>query len=249
MRSLLGQGTASYIDTPTAWDAKAKHIHRTFMQTLGQAPPRQTPIVTIVQTQSAEDVTLTLMHIQVDDDDIMEAWLIEPRVRKAETRVALALHQTIDDGKDEVTGLAGSPDLAYGRELARRGWTVLAPDHFALTRRYAKGLRAFDTARFYERYPKWSAVGKTLADAQAALDVLDQLPQTTGRPIPRRNEHTPLGSDGSACATSGLQLRPVSHGGQPAARSSFPQRVVHLLQRPEAQTERTSRSAALVGFS
>jgi Prolyl oligopeptidase family len=45
----------------------------------------------------------------------------------------LALHQTNGRlGKDEVVGLSGSKNLHYGRELAERGYVVLAPDYPSL---------------------------------------------------------------------------------------------------------------------
>ncbi len=45
----------------------------------------------------------------------------------------IALHQTNGRlGKDEVAGLAGSENLQYGRELAERGYVVLAPDYPSL---------------------------------------------------------------------------------------------------------------------
>ena len=42
---------------------------------------------------------------------------------------ALALHPTIDCGKEDVVGLSGRPNRNYGEELARLGYAVLAPDY------------------------------------------------------------------------------------------------------------------------
>src|SRR6185312_3647456 len=59
------------------------------------------------------------------------AWLLTPRgaATGAGPRPAvLALHQTVPQGKDEPAGLEGDPELALGRELAARGFVVLAPD-------------------------------------------------------------------------------------------------------------------------
>jgi dienelactone hydrolase len=47
-------------------------------------------------------------------------------VRRA---AVLALHQTVPIGKDEPVGLGGRPTLRYGKELAERGYVVLAPDY------------------------------------------------------------------------------------------------------------------------
>jgi pimeloyl-ACP methyl ester carboxylesterase len=40
----------------------------------------------------------------------------------------LCLHQTTRHGKDEPAGLAGLPNLCYGKELALRGYLCFAPD-------------------------------------------------------------------------------------------------------------------------
>ena len=84
----------------------------------------------------------------------------------------LALHQTIKFGKDEVVGLKGFPDFAYGHELAMRGYTVLAPYQLTAGDRIYPGKDSFDSSPFYEQYPDWSIVGKNLEDSKSAIDVL-----------------------------------------------------------------------------
>ena len=48
--------------------------------------------------------------------------------------------------------------------LTKRGFAVLAFDQIGF------GARVLDAARFYERYPAWSLMGKMVADTRAALD-------------------------------------------------------------------------------
>lgn len=112
----------------------------------------------------------------------MEAWLLEP-VDGNIKGVALAPHGTNEHGKDYVAGTADVEHAPYALELAQRGWVVLAPDCHALCNRYARGLDAYDTAAFYERFPQWSSVGKIIVDLRACVDVLDQLPQTKGHAV------------------------------------------------------------------
>lgn len=178
MRRLLdGIGDAD------AWHARAAEIRDTFMRTLGPTPPSQyLRGFEADPPQRDGDVTRTLLRITVDDDDVMEAWLIEPAGRDP-VGVALAPHGTNEHGKDYVAAATSTQHKPYGLELAQRGWIVLAPDAHALCNRYAKGLKPYDTARFYERFPGWSSVGKIIIDLRACLDVLEQLPQTKGRPV------------------------------------------------------------------
>jgi acetyl esterase/lipase len=82
------------------------------------------------------------------------------------------MHQTNDFGKDEVVGLYGNKDYAYGHELATHGYVVLAPDYLTAGERVFPGKGNFDSAPFYEKYPNWSMVGKDIEDSMSAIDVL-----------------------------------------------------------------------------
>jgi dienelactone hydrolase len=59
-----------------------------------------------------------------------------------------------------------SPHLA----VARAGFVVFSFDQIG------NGTRIEEARRFYERYPRWSLRGKTVADTRAALDALEKLP-------------------------------------------------------------------------
>lgn len=50
--------------------------------------------------------------------------------------------------------------------LAKRGFAVLAFDQIGF------GSRVLDAGRFYQRYPRWSLMGKMVADTRAALEAL-----------------------------------------------------------------------------
>lgn len=72
---------------------------------------------------------------------------------------------------------AGSPWSTGGRDytlerrpdfqdLVKRGFAVLAFDQIGF------GTRVLDARQFYERYPRWSLMGRMVADTRAALDAL-----------------------------------------------------------------------------
>jgi dienelactone hydrolase len=54
-------------------------------------------------------------------------------------------------------------------ELVKRGFAVLAFDQIGF------GTRVLDTNNFYKRYPKWSLMGKMVADTRAAVDAVRAL--------------------------------------------------------------------------
>ena len=73
---------------------------------------------------------LTVSFVSGDPDRI-PAYLYVPVTEPGAARrpAMLALHQTTDIGKDDVDGGGNNPNLAYARELAERGYVVLAPDY------------------------------------------------------------------------------------------------------------------------
>ena len=84
------------------------------------------------------------------------------------------LHQTIAAGKDEVAGLTGDPNKAVFDHLCRRGYVVIAPDHFVAGDRIPPE-GPYETARFYKKHPEWTAVGKFTYEHAIAIDVLQSL--------------------------------------------------------------------------
>jgi len=111
----------------------------------------------------------------VRDGEPVPAYLLVPNSGGTRPGPAvLALHQTTDAGKDEVVGIRGNPDFAYGKELVERGYVVLAPDAITAGERISSA-GPFNTDSFYTVYPDWSALGKMLQDHQRGIDVLETL--------------------------------------------------------------------------
>lgn len=113
------------------------------------------------------------------DEEIAAYLLVHERIEQASDRqhpAVLALHQTSEHGKDEPTGLAGDPELAYGLELAAAGYVVLVPDALSAGERVLPGQQPFQTALFYAQQPDWSMIGKMAADHRAAVSLLAGLP-------------------------------------------------------------------------
>jgi fermentation-respiration switch protein FrsA (DUF1100 family) len=56
---------------------------------------------------------------------------------------------------------------------------VLAPDHFVAGERIPPE-GPYDTSRFYQKHPAWTAMGKAVHEGTIALDVLQSLPEVDG---------------------------------------------------------------------
>jgi len=157
-----------------AWEKQSEMIKRVVRRTIG-APTLVSPPFD-VKTFSVEQMTgyeRRLIEYSVDIDDRVKAYLCIPKNMTGLVPGVLVLHQTTAFGKREAVGIDGKKSLAFGHDLAERGYITLSPDSITAGERIDQ-YRAFDTRGHYLRHPNISAMGKMLYDAQRALDLLAQ---------------------------------------------------------------------------
>jgi dienelactone hydrolase len=155
------------------WEQQREDIIKRLFATIGSQPvERNTRDLAFIREERMDGYLRHKISYQVGDGEMISAYLLRPERLVQPAPAVLALHQTVDSGKEEVAGLDGSSDFAYGHELAQRGYIILAPDHLTAGERIYPGKGSFDSGPFYEKYPAWSMVGKNLEDSKSAVDVL-----------------------------------------------------------------------------
>ena len=175
IKALLSTGRA-VITELDQWQAKRKDIVARLYDTVGRPPVlRDTRAIEVLREEELPKYLRRRICYVVGEDDPVWAYLLVPHAVERPMPAIVAMHQTGDSGKDEVVGLAGCPDFAYGHELASRGYVVLAPDYLTAGERIYPLVEAFDSGPFYEQYPDCSMVGKNVEDSMAAVDVLCEL--------------------------------------------------------------------------
>lgn len=117
-----------------------------------------------------------LISYAVEEDERAHAYLAIPLDRKEPGAAVVALHGTYPKGKEQAAGLEPDKTRAHLDHLARRGFVVIAPDHFVAGERIPPE-GAYDTTRFHQRHPEWTAVGKFTYEHSIAVDVLMTLPE------------------------------------------------------------------------
>ncbi|MCF6285724.1 MAG: dienelactone hydrolase family protein, partial [Candidatus Hydrogenedentes bacterium] len=120
--------------------------------------------------------TRKLISYAVEADERAHAYLGIPLEAKGKLPAVVALHGTFAEGAKRAAGLVQNPNKAYLDHLCRRGYVVIAPEHFVSGHRIPKK-GAYDTAAFYEKHPNWTAVGKFTYEHSIAIDVLETLPE------------------------------------------------------------------------
>jgi dienelactone hydrolase len=132
--AVLGpDGRIQPVQTPADWASRRQQIVAGMELVMGKLPERSglpPPQVEVLGQTDKDGYTQVSLRYRSDEDDWVPAYLLLPAGRPAGRRgpAMLALHQTTGAGKKEVAGEEGSGNLAYGMELAQRGYVVLAPD-------------------------------------------------------------------------------------------------------------------------
>lgn len=133
----------------------------------------------VVETRRDGALHLQRLRYSLTDDEWGYAWLLTADDPARTRRPAvIALHQTVPQGKDEPVGLNGDGCLAYGKQLAERGFAVLAPDAigFGERARDHPHARYHSADQFFAAHPDGSVMAKMVYDVSRAVDLLEQLP-------------------------------------------------------------------------
>jgi pimeloyl-ACP methyl ester carboxylesterase len=167
------------IKTPAEWQAHKQVLRKRFRDLIrDDEKPAKPPLeLTTHESVTVDGVyTRKLISYNVEADERAHAYLAIPLDLKGPAPAIVALHGTFPQGKEQAAGLLDDPEKAYLDHLARRGYVVIAPDHFVAGHRIPPE-GAYVTTRFYEKHPDWTAVGKFTYEHSIAIDVLQSLPE------------------------------------------------------------------------
>ena len=169
-----------YVQVTSAgqWEEKRSIIQEVLLDFLLPHPDELQPLdLVLLSEEDMGGYVRKKLEYSTLPGERVRAWLLIPtRGNTLPAPGILALHQTTPSGKDEVVGLEGDPRMAYGLELVRRGYVVLAPDGITMGERVS-GAPFSDTRAIYERFPHWSALGIMTWEAVQAVNVLVSLPE------------------------------------------------------------------------
>lgn len=130
-----GDGEERDVRTVGDWKRRRAHILLGMQAAMGPLPERSDlpPLDVRDHERVAGDGCIRRkISFAVEDGDRLHAFLYVPGGRGGaglRRPAILALHPTASIGKGVVAGLGDRPNRAYGLELARRGYVVLAPDY------------------------------------------------------------------------------------------------------------------------
>lgn len=127
-------GWESPVNTLDEWELKRSQILEGMQKAMGRLPARSgLPMLNVQVTDSLKEDHYTRLTISftVAEGESLSAYLYVPLREGTQKKfpAMLALHPTGDLGKGIVDGRSPRANRAYARELAQRGYVVIAPDY------------------------------------------------------------------------------------------------------------------------
>lgn len=162
------------------WAGRRELLHKRFLDLIrDQHKPAKPPLdLQIHETvEVPEGYTRQLISYAVEADERAHAYLAIPKRPAGQTSklpAIVALHGTFPKGIEQAAGLVDDATKAHLHHLAQQGYVVIAPEHFVSGRRIPPE-GAYDTTRFHQKHPEWTAVGKFTYEHSIAIDVLETL--------------------------------------------------------------------------
>jgi dienelactone hydrolase len=178
--------------TAAQWPKEQQKWRKVSEQVLGSlsdGPPTKFRHEALGATYRTEKYSMRRYRYTLTDEEWGYAWLMMPNDRRVKQGVVIAHHQTVPSGKDEPVALDVVPEadagVYYAKELAERGFVVLAPDAIAFGERQAahRNTKYRSAEQFFGAQPHGSVMGKMAFDTSRAIDFLQQLPELNAKRI------------------------------------------------------------------
>ncbi len=176
---VLQQPDGRRIRDPEEWKARRADIRRRLEWLLGEPPPvaadpggsygaETPPVATLLERES---VPARLQRVRLNFGNYVAGDLYYPTNLVGTDRrlpIFVWLHPlSVPTGYMAGYRRGEAPHLA----LTRSGYAVFAFDQIGC------GSRIYEVRDFYRRYPRWSLLGKTVADTRTAVEALSRQPQ------------------------------------------------------------------------
>lgn len=147
---------------------------------LGETPTKLDLNPQVVEEVDCSSFVRRKISYSVELGETVSAYLSIPKDGAGPFPAVYCFHQHGGNrllGKSEVVGLAGSPDQAYAKELAERGYVTLAPDAVCFEERAdAEDPVYYHLHQLHTRLVKGQTLlGKVLFDMSMGIDFLQSL--------------------------------------------------------------------------
>lgn len=134
------------------WQEKRARLFEGFKRVIGPFPEKAPLNARTISREDKGDYIQEKVVYESEPGEEVPAYLLIPKGLKGPAPAVFCHHQhnaEFQIGKSEVVGMLGNPEQAYGKELAQRGYIVLAADALCFEERREDSL---DGGAAYERF-------------------------------------------------------------------------------------------------
>ncbi|MBK5294638.1 MAG: alpha/beta fold hydrolase [Acidobacteriia bacterium] len=155
--------------------ADVAQIRANMEKVMGPLPVKSTAPVAVELLEEETTPTFTRRKITYlsEGADRVPAYVLIPKGKAGKFPAMVCLHQTTKLGKAEPAGTGPKVNLHYGKELAERGYVVIAPDY--------PGFGDYVLDAYAMGYA--SATMKGIVNHRRAIDVLRSMPEVDANRI------------------------------------------------------------------
>ncbi|MDI9604257.1 MAG: alpha/beta fold hydrolase [Bacteroidota bacterium] len=162
------KGERLLVTTAKEWNRKREEVLKNMQEVMGPLPRGKRSFkVNYTETEEFPGYTRYGINFQAAPGETIYAYLYQPKGDAKRYPAMLALHETGPGGKRISDGDTGKPNMAYAKELAERGYVVIAPDYPSMGE-----LKGHDFAS--DRYASATMLG--IFNHIACVDLLQKLP-------------------------------------------------------------------------
>ncbi len=162
------------VETREDWQQHRTVLRQRYLDLIGDShkPPKPSLDLQVEEVKVVDGRYQRLaISYNVESDERAHAYLGIPLGLERKAPAVVALHGTHEQGARQTAALVDDPDKAFLDHLCRRGYVVIAPEHFVSGKRVPPE-GPYETGRFYKKHPHWTAVGKFTFEHSIAVDVL-----------------------------------------------------------------------------
>jgi dienelactone hydrolase len=166
------------------WLQQRKKLRESWLGFLGTINrPQNRPTIELLDEERAGTVVRQLIRYENQPNWPTEAYVLKPAATDSVPRPGVVVfHSTVAHSIRQPAGVEGTPEKAFGLELAKRGFVTLCPRNFLWPDNQtidAKG----QTQLFASQHGECKGMAKMLLDAQVAVDMLSAMPSVDTKRI------------------------------------------------------------------
>jgi hypothetical protein len=115
-----------------SWRPKREAIRRWWLDFLrpNRADRKDPPLFRVIEEDRPDGVVRERIQYEGERDDPTEAYVLRPAKDGTNRPGFVVLHPTVNQSIREPAGVEGRPQMAFGLNLARRGWVAICPRNY-----------------------------------------------------------------------------------------------------------------------